>query len=123
MIPKLPYHIIPYEVYPFDLLVSYQEYESLETTLKKKLPKDNHYIINEFQDDTNTTTHARTIMFDNGATCIHIRKLDHGTIAHEVFHAIQFLMDKIGCNLTQESGEPYAYLVQYVTNKIYENLE
>jgi hypothetical protein len=49
--------------------------------------------------------------------------VDHGTIAHEVFHAVQFLMDKIGCNLAHESEEPYAYLIQYVTNKIYENLE
>lgn len=40
------------------------------------------------------------------------------TIAHEVFHLTARIMRYIGCPLTEETEEPYAYLQDYLTRVI-----
>ena len=42
------------------------------------------------------------------------------TIAHEAFHATCRIMFNIGSELAEESEEPYAYLVGYITNIVVE---
>lgn len=42
------------------------------------------------------------------------------TIAHEAFHAACRIMFNIGSELAEESEEPYAYLVGYITNIVVE---
>jgi len=40
-------------------------------------------------------------------------------IAHEIFHVVEFLMDKLTMSLCQENDETYAYLIGYITKEIY----
>lgn len=40
-----------------------------------------------------------------------------GTIAHECFHATAYVMDNIGCDLKEESEEPYAYLLGWFVDE------
>lgn len=40
-------------------------------------------------------------------------------ITHECFHAVEFIMDIIGCPLNENSSEPYAYLLGYLTDLIF----
>lgn len=42
----------------------------------------------------------------------------HGDIVHEVFHLTCALMRHIGCPLTNESEEAYAYLNEYIDKAI-----
>jgi hypothetical protein len=41
-----------------------------------------------------------------------------GVIVHECFHACYKLMDRIGQQLSDESEESYAYLMQYIFEQI-----
>lgn len=115
MTPKVKYKIIPYVIYPFNVIVSFQKFSELEKTLKEILHEDVWDEIKIFDNDFS----ARTVMFSSGQTCICFRKFYHGIVAHEVFHAVDFLMDKIGMSLVPESNEAYAYLIEYLTNEIY----
>lgn len=45
------------------------------------------------------------------------------TVAHESFHATAKVMYDIGSNLSDESEEPYAYLVGYITNLVVMTLQ
>lgn len=44
----------------------------------------------------------------------------HNTVAHEVLHAVSHFMKYKGLKFTSSSEEAYAYLVGYLTEKIYE---
>lgn len=117
---KKDFIIIPYQVYPFDLLVSWHtEYSDLEEVLKKRLPADVHKEIKRFKGRYD----ARTWMFKSGQTCVRFVKDNEGLIAHEVFHAVCALMEHIGAKLNRDSEECYAYLIGYITRKIYENFD
>lgn len=47
---------------------------------------------------------------------------DYGTLAHEIFHAVTFILTRIGMSLTNESDEAYAYLIGYLTKEIYKHI-
>lgn len=48
---------------------------------------------------------------------------DKGFLAHEIFHAVEFLFEKIRLPHTTNSGEAYAYLIGYITTEIYKNIK
>lgn len=119
--------IIPYQLYPFDVMFSLGETdEQLTTTINKHLkdyPKD----------DIDEMTRQRPgqqgfcMMFSGGATLIRIYKYpkscnDYATLQHEIFHAVEFLMNRIGVKHSLECGEVYAYAIQYLTEQIYRKL-
>ena len=114
---KQKFNIVSYVVYPFDVAIAFNmSYKSLREKLFKLLPSETHVKI-ELLDGAYD---AKTVMFSTGQTVIHFKTIDEGIVAHEVFHAVDFLMERIGCRLAEDSNEAYAYLVQYLTNKIYE---
>lgn len=47
----------------------------------------------------------------------------HNYIAHELFHAVSFVMSTIGMPLGEDSEEAYAYLLGYVTQEFYKQLK
>lgn len=113
--------LISYEVYPFDVLVSVnQTDDEVEKLLKKKLPDDQY---NEIATVFKHNSNARTIMFSGGQTFIRFNEHPgHGLIAHEVFHAVNYLFDRIGITLSDDSDEAWAYLIQYLMYKITNNI-
>lgn len=117
--------IVPLIVYPFDVMVSIcQSDEEIRGELKKRLPLDCQ---GELElSDLKHGAQGRAVMFSNGATLIRLRhQLKYasvkGHLAHEVFHVVEFIMDRIGIKHNIDSGEAYAYLIGYITEKIYEN--
>ena len=110
--------VIPYVIYPFDLIVIRGgTFLDAEKHLKTLLPEESYPEIKRL----NVDSIARTVMFSTGQTCIRFgNNPGPGVIAHEVFHAVEFLFDKIGMKLTHKSDEAYAYLIQYVVEEIYE---
>jgi hypothetical protein len=101
-IPNCEYAIIPYVVFPFDVLVSFHKtFDELKVKLKEVLPIDVYSEIEQM----NTEGDARTMIFSSGQTVIRFVKITPDTIAHEVFHAVFFLMDRLNCKLSFDDDE------------------
>ncbi len=45
---------------------------------------------------------------------------DHGHLAHEVYHAVDFLMRRIG--IKPDCDEAYAYAIANLTTRIHESI-
>jgi len=117
--------IVPYHVYPYELLVVYN-YSPLdaERVLKRLIPCDMHDQIDSLFEESQATT----LMLSNNTTVIYFKpfipkKNLQGVIVHEAFHATTFLMDCIGQTLSQDSEESYAYLIQYIVERINAGIE
>ena len=120
--------IVPLVVYPFDIMFSIGETDNkLMKTLKKRLPKYAYNICKE--DDCllnfNQMDNGRTLMLtDSGQTIVRLGKNpSHATIAHEIFHCVEFLMRKLNMSLTLDNDEAYAYLIGYITEQFYSNIK
>lgn len=96
-------------------------------SLKNKIT-DEH--LSDFIDDhllfnMPDTCRGRTIQAINGGqTVIRIpHKIEtfeqHGTLAHEIFHAVEFILRRINIKLSKNSDECFAYLIGYVTSQVY----
>lgn len=46
-------------------------------------------------------------------------EIDFGIISHEAFHCVQYIYETIGQKISTSSDEPAAYLLQWITNRIY----
>jgi hypothetical protein len=113
--------IISYQVYPFDVLVSVcQTDDEVIKLLKETLPTEQHSKIESVFVQGSV---ARTIMFSGGQTFIRFnQRPGYGLIAHEVFHAVNGLFDRIGITLSDDSEEAWAYLIQYLMHNIATNI-
>lgn len=94
--------------------------------LKSRLPEKCHDDIKQvyFNSDSNQ---GRCVQVPNGATVIRLREIpkspeQYGFLHHEIFHAVEFLMQRIGVNYDMESSETWAYLIGYLTEQIYKRL-
>lgn len=108
------YFFIKLEIYPYLILVSRQDEDALAKTLKKFLP-------NELIFGNHASNHTgRATIFGNGygLVLIHFNTLTPGTVAHESFHAVHFILEECGMSLSLESVEAYTYLLEYVVDKI-----
>lgn len=115
--------IIPYIIYPFDLMVSFGENDyQIECLLKK-----NNVIYDGAEWLLAPFAKGRCCMFVSGQTIIRMPSKpktneDFGILQHEIFHAVEFLFDRIGIKHSIECGEAYAYLIGYITEEIYKKL-
>jgi hypothetical protein len=110
------FKVIPIDVFGHDIVVSIGQtdedlYEEIKENIsKKKFDKKM----------TNQKSIATTFKLKTG--CILIRFKDDidnlGIVAHEAFHAIVYLFEKIGIEYAYESEEAYAYSLEYLTNQI-----
>lgn len=116
--------IIPLVIYPFDVMVSFAESDEQVVAHLKK------YGIDTTDNKGWTfeeTTKGRCVIFPGHQTLI--RLLDfpttveqYGCLQHEIFHAVHFITRKMGFKLKVSSCEAYAYLIGYLTEKIYEKI-
>lgn len=113
------------QVYPFDILFLFAysdadvDKELLEHVGEEALKDKFLYAINGKQ--------GRTVMFSGGQTLVRMKRIpstpyDFGTLQHEIFHVVEFIMHRVGMKLCHKSDEAYAYLIGYVTQKVYEKL-
>jgi len=110
--------------YPFDVLfclgVSHEE-------ICKKLKSLGTILSEEQKEKLWMKGLGRTVMFENNATVIRIDNIKnkahfHANISHEVFHAVEFLFERIGLEYTVVGGEAFAYQIQHLTKQIYDKL-
>jgi hypothetical protein len=116
--------IIQYHVYPFDLMVSMgQSDKAVLKALKSKCYKDDVDL-----DLIKVNGQGRCVMFSGGQTIIRMKHLpdcaaQFGYLQHEVFHAVEFLFNRIGITHSNDSSEAFSYLIGYITTEIYKNLK
>lgn len=111
--------------YPFDLAVfiGFSHNDVVKFIEKKKnykLSDDEFEILHRYGK-------AKTTMLKGGQTIIQITDnvseiKFKSLLAHEIFHAVEFLMEKIGVKYHIDSGETWAYQIEYITGSIYERL-
>lgn len=124
MRPKSYNFIIPLVIYPFDMMVSLGEPDDV---LISKLKKAGVDVGDANIKSHSTTNRGRCVIFESGQTLIRMFQLKntpewYGFLQHEVFHAVEFIMERIGMRLTIDSDEAYAYLIGYLTTEIYKRI-
>jgi hypothetical protein len=69
---------------------------------------------------------GRTVQLKHGACIIRLRKektrigIDIATLAHEIFHAVYFVLDRKGVRLVEGSDEAFAYYIGFIMRKCLE---
>lgn len=112
--------IIEYNIYPFNVLFSFgQDDKEVIKLLKKQGVKE--------PGDCSIPGNGRCIMYVEGATIVRMKNTpktprDYGILQHEIFHAVDFLFNRIGIRLNESSNEAYAYLIEYLTKEVYSRI-
>lgn len=110
------FKIIPLDVFAHDIVVSIgQSDEDLYEEIKENISKK------KFDKKmANQKSIATTFKLKTGAILIRFKDdIDiPGIVAHEAFHAIVYLFEKIGIDFAYESEEAYAYSLEYLTTQI-----
>jgi hypothetical protein len=115
--------IIDLVIYPFQIMVSIGQSD-------KKLKKCLKEFGVEWSDDfiLKTGTRGRCLLNEENQTLIRLKELktpeDYGTLQHELFHAVTFILERIGMEFDlNKSDEAYAYLIGYITQEVYKRLK
>ena len=68
---------------------------------------------------------GKTVMLKNCSTIIWLKnypRAGSGVLAHEIFHATDFILDKMGIKHTEASDEVWAYVIEYLTNEVHKHI-
>ena len=118
--------IISLVIYPYDIMISIGEsdVEFLNSIKNYGVKKNTVVDLLNLPDSLK----GRTVMIlESNHTFMRLKSipktpLDYNFLQHEIFHSVDFILRKIGITLSTDSDEAYAYLIGYVTEKIYEKL-
>ena len=112
--------VISWAVYPFDVAVFLgSTKEQVWAFLKKRKVE----LTEELKKEVQMFGRGRTVMLPSGQTILWINYLPNqvtGVLAHEIYHAVYFLFDKIG--IPANADEAWAYAMEYLTNEIRKKL-
>lgn len=84
--------------------------EDFKNFLVKKGIACNHAEVSDIKD-------ARGHAYKHNGTALWVCRNDAGLIAHECFHGVTFMTDRVGITLSDSSDEVFAYAVQYLVNQ------
>jgi hypothetical protein len=123
--------IIPIGLYPFDLMLSFNETDKqVKKALKKfNITPENSTETTLWDMDKTKTKVGRMVMFIGKQTILRLNfvpklsdPFEMSLLQHEIFHVVGFMMSEINTPLNNDTYEAYAYLVQYLTEQIYKEL-
>lgn len=117
---RLKPFIINHGTYPFDILVIIDhDDKEAEEEISKICD-----LTDEEKDLIKCVGRGRTCMLEGGQTVLRVEndKYFNATVAHEIFHCVDFLFRKIGIQLSENSDEAYAYQIEYLTKQFYEKI-
>jgi hypothetical protein len=123
------FFVIETPPYPFSIAVSIGQTKRDFNTSIKTL---GNYNLNDIIEFFSCSHMGQTCNNEGDNLVIVMLKADanHGVIAHELFHAVTFVMSKVGINLhslsedkNNSTEEAYAYMIEYITNKFYDKIE
>ena len=109
--------IVDWQVYPFSVIVALgvTKDEVIRYAQRYLTPVDVRYIERQSFDS------GKTVFSVKDLTILWLEKYpERGSpiLAHEIFHAVTFLMEEIGMPLNRENNEAYAYAVEFLTKEI-----
>lgn len=116
--------IIPLDIFDAEIMVHFGEKKELRNVLVKYMSKEKiTSIINALR----VCKNGLTLHNEDGTTIIYIPQIpscpeQFGTLSHEIFHAVSYVMKDKGIDLTDSSEEAYAYTIGFVTRKLSEYL-
>lgn len=122
--PKKKNFVISLGVYPFDIMISLGETDDeFRAALDRKVVKYSDEFVKMpaqskgvFYMNPEAQSFIRMAMFPDSPE-------DLGALAHEVFHAVTYIMDRVGQKLKlRRSDESYAYLIQYITTELFKEI-
>ena len=116
--------IIDWHIFPFDVLVCLGV---TREEIIKKIHKSYTYKLNsEELEKLQMLGRGKTVMLEGGQTILWIKfipKLGSGVLAHEIFHAVHFLLNKIGVVIEGfDKDELPAYIIEYLNNQIVQKI-
>ena len=125
---KAGFLLIKGETYPYDVLVS------IGTTKEQILEYSKRKFIDCFTDEEITaltdlpSKKGYTLMLHNRALFLWLKhfpeKPEHyGFLAHEIFHAADLMLRRAGMSLSDDSDEAWAYQIDWLTKKIYQEFK
>ncbi len=106
--------------YPFDVIIAVNKTDEEVIAHVSKLVD----LTQEEKDLMCCRGDGRSLMLPGGQTVVQVRahhmiKL-HWVTAHELFHAVEFLFDRIGFKYSIDTGEAFAYQIQHLTGQFYQ---
>lgn len=112
---------IDHGTFPFDIAVfiGYEHDEMLKKIEKLTDLTEEEKIALEMEGS------GRTVMLSGNKTVMLFKNIDcpikfHGVVNHEIFHAVEFLFDRVGIpHDPHTTSESYAYQGQYLTERFY----
>lgn len=117
------YKIIPIDIYNFNLFFIVGDTKELKNSLDSHFEEKAEAVYNLMTKGMTETLTGSTALIDNGQVILWLPDASRkGTVAHEIFHAVCFIMEKVGIGFSNESDEAYAYLIGYLTDKVNEIL-
>lgn len=120
--PKKGFLYIPGTVFPYDILVC------LGTTKQDIIKYMDDKFENALTDKERTNLeirgHGLAARLENNTYILWLKEFptaynDADYLAHEIFHVADLMLRKAGLELCDESDETWAYLIGYITKKIY----
>lgn len=122
--------IIPLVIYPYDVMFSVGETDKqFKKSVKKRLRKEFYADLVDDEICSFTESHRGRTWHNliGGQTIIRLPKHpnnceEFGTLSHEIFHAVVYIMERIGMKLSGSSDEAYAYLIGYITEQFWLNV-
>jgi len=110
---------IPPSIYPFPIHIYYGVEKDAHKFFKSTLEKGDHKNIKEF---FTGTYNARTCQTTYSGIALHFKRISPNLIAHEMFHCVELIFEKIGMFLNDETSEAWAYYLGYLVEQVYLNL-
>jgi len=124
---KGTYFIIPLIIYPFDVMVSIDETDKV--LLDRFVRYGNTKAECQPLFPMSNTCRGRYFLLPSNQSVIRLTHQEDkysmlGTISHEIFHTVTYIMNTLGGKLKLAvSDEPYAYLTGYLTKEICKRLK
>lgn len=112
-------------IFPFTVMFSLGESDNaLLSKLKER----------DMPDEKNGTIHlsddmlGKCTLYENNLCLIRTKFIpktadQYGTLHHEIFHAVSFILQELDVKLNKNTEEVYAYLTGYITRELYKKLK
>lgn len=117
--------LIDHGTYPFDIVV---DIGSSDKELHAFLKKNCGYTLSDREKEMlEMVGIGRTVMLEGNQTVLRVAALSdrvqfHQNVAHEIFHAVEFLFNRAGLRHNLDAGEAWAYQIAHITRHFYRNL-
>lgn len=120
-------HIVPIELYDSYVAFVFGDVENIEELEIPQYAKDAaiEYLNDVEVDESKNPAKGFTLEIGEDDLVIYIphfrfsESYSHGTLSHEIGHAVYIILRDRGLTLTDSSQEAYMYLGGFITEKIY----